>query len=278
RRIPGMGQKRGAMKAGLDWGGSFADAVLWDGSLLASYSVPSRDTTAEKLLQGLLDQQGFSENDIESVAVTGGDARRIRGKTLIGVPVFVQDEIRSICLGAHTLSGISEAVAVSCGTGTAVAYYLAEDGFHPMHLGGTAAGGGTLEGLGRLLLETDVPGVLTLAEKGKALDLTVKDVVGKGIGIVPADATAAHFAKAETNSSKADIAASLVHLVAETIGTVACHAADKTGCANLVFTGRVAQAAIIQERINAVCRIHGKNAHFPENGEYATAIGAVVQS
>ncbi len=264
------------MKAGLDWGGSFADAVLWDGKLLVMHSVPSRQTTAEELLTGLLEKEDIDADKIKAVAVTGGDARRIQGNTLLGIAVNVQDEIQSICRGAHALCGLKEAVAVSCGTGTAVACYRAEGKFKPMHLGGTAVGGGTLEGLGRLLLQADVPTVLDLAVKGKPLDLTVQDIVGKGIGVVPAEATASHFAKAALDSKKEDIAASLVHLVAETIGTVACHSADKTGCADLVFTGRVAKAAIVQERINLTCRIHGKKTHFPKNGEYATAMGAVI--
>ncbi|MBI4361355.1 hypothetical protein HY572_06310 [Candidatus Micrarchaeota archaeon] len=265
------------MIAGLDWGGSFADAVLWKEELSATYSVPSRQTTAENLLAGLLSQENLTAEKLEYVAVTGGDQNRV-GKTLFGVPVRVQDEIQSIARGAHHASKKNEAVAVSCGTGTAIVYFLQDEGFHVLHLGGTAVGGGTLEGLARAWLGVEVTELEKLAQTGQALDLTVGDIVGSGIGMVPADATASHLAKATKDAKPEDAAKSLLHLVAETIGTVASLAADKTGCNELVFTGRVAKNKAVQERIEKTTKLYGKNAHFPENGEYATAIGAAIQS
>lgn len=265
------------MIAGLDWGGSFADAVLWDNQLKATYSVPSRETTAEQLLAGLLNQENVNPENIDAVALTGGDARRVEQK-LLGVPVAIQDEIASIARGARHVSELPEAVAVSCGTGTAIVYFLEDEGFHSLHLGGTAVGGGTLEGLARAWLGVEVTELEKLAQTGHALDLTVGDIVGSGIGMVPADATASHLAKATKEAKREDAAKSLLHLVAETIGTVASLAADKTGCNELVFTGRVAKNHVIRERIRKTTKLYGKNTHFPEKPEYATAMGAVLES
>ena len=268
------------MIAALDWGGSWADAVLWDGTLAATYSVRSRETTADALLQGLLDHTAADKNSIQHVAVTGGDKRRV-GESVLGIPVVVVDELESIAAGARILSGLDETVAVSCGTGTAVVYYVHDEGvLQTLHLGGTAIGGATLEGLSQLLLQKPVDDLEPLAAGARGLDLTVGDIVGSGIGVVPADATASHFAKGatQTDATHSDIAKSLLHTVAETIATVASLAADKTGCNELVFCGRVAQNKTVQERIRFACQIHGKTPHFPEKGEYATAIGAAIKS
>ncbi len=266
--------------AALDWGGSWADAILWDGTLAGTYSVRSRQTTAQALLQGLLVQTHVEKNQIQHVTLTGGDKRRV-ADALLDLPVRIVDELDSIATGARNLSGLTEAVAVSCGTGTAVVYYVEDSGvIQTLHLGGTAVGGGTLEGLAQLLLEKPVDDLESLAFGAQGLDLTVGDIVGSGIGVVPAAATASHFAKATTNPRAAprDVAKSLLHTVAETIATVASLAADKSGCNDLVFTGRVAQNKVVQDRIGFACKIYGKTPHFPEKGEYATAIGAAIKS
>jgi len=267
------------MIAALDWGGSWADAILWDGLLQGTFSVRSRATTADALLAGLLEKSATPKDALSHVALSGGDRRRV-GDEVGGVPVKCVDELEAIAAGARQLSALPEAVAVSCGTGTAVVYYLDEKDadLHSLHLGGTAVGGGTLDGLGQLLLHEPVEELEALAKDGAGLDLTVGDIVGGRLGVVPADATASHFAKAFEDARPQDVAKSLLHLVAETIATTACLAADKTGCNDLVFCGRVAQNKLVQERIRFACRIHGKTPHFPENGEYATAIGAAIRS
>lgn len=230
-------------------------------------------------MNGLISSTGLSKEALSHVALSGGDVRRV-ASDVSGIPVKAVDELESIAAGARNLCGLDEAVAVSCGTGTAVVYYLEDGGLQTLHLGGTAVGGGTLEGLSQLLLQKPVEDLETLAAAGAGLDLTVGDIVGGGIGVVPADATASHFAKAATeqNAAPSDVAKSLLHLVAETIATVASLAADKTGCNELVFCGRVAQNGLVQERIRFACRIQGKSPLFPENGEFATAIGAAIQS
>ncbi len=268
------------MIAALDWGGSWADAVLWNDGLAGTFSVRSRETTAAALMQGLLDRTCVEKNVVRHVALTGGDRRRV-SDAVLDRPVRIVDELDSIATGARFLSGLSEAVAVSCGTGTAVVYYVEDSGLiQTLHVGGTAVGGGTLEGLSNLLLQKPVDDLEALAQGASGLDLSVGDIVGTGIGLVPADATASYFAKAAagTNAAPSDVAKSLLHLVAETIATVASLAADKTGCSDLVFCGRVAQNKLIQDRIRFACQIHGKTPHFPQNGEYATAVGAAIKS
>ncbi len=266
------------MIAALDWGGSWADAVLWDGRLEGTFSVPSRQTTAEDLLGGVVRNNGVPLEKIRLVAATGGDSRKV-GPSVLGKPSKFFSELECIALGASNLSGLSEAVAVSCGTGTAVVYYTLEGGLQALHLGGTGVGGGTLEGLAKMLLDVEVEKLEGLAAKTKeTLDLTVADIVGGGIGVVPGDATASNFGKVNGDFSREKAARSLLYLAAETVATVASLASEKVGCNDLVFTGRVASNKLFQERLSITAKIYGKKAFYLEKGEYATAIGAALKA
>lgn len=263
------------MIASLDWGGSFADAVLWDGKLLGSFSAPSRLTDADRLLRQTLHFNRKTLADVDSVALTGGDARRV-GKRLLGKPVRAFNELSCIAKGAFFLSKKRKAVAVSCGTGTAIVYY---DGDRMEHLGGTGVGGGTLEGLGKWLLSEKVENLERLALSSRqTLDLTVGNIVGGGIGRVPAEATASNFGNTEGTPSRGALAKSLLHLVAETIATTASLASEKTGCDELVFIGRVAKNKVFRERLAFTAKVFGKRCFFPENGEFATALGAALSA
>jgi len=78
--------------------------------------------------------------------------------------------------------------------------------------GGTAVGGGTLLGLSKLLMKTeDVKKIGQLAEKGNLskIDLSIGDIVGKGIGLLPSNVTACNFGKIK-NARKQDIALGLI--------------------------------------------------------------------
>ncbi|MCC6166844.1 MAG: hypothetical protein IT329_06405 [Caldilineaceae bacterium] len=84
---------------------------------------------------------------------------------------------------------------MSAGSGTAM---VAADGASFRHVTGTGVGGGTLLGLGRLLLETTRPQEIDrLAAQGDAaaVDLGLQDVVTGPIGSLPSDATAVNFGR-----------------------------------------------------------------------------------
>jgi type II pantothenate kinase len=178
--------------------------------------------------------------------------------------------------GALFLTKLNSAVVVSCGTGTSVVW--ARKNKPVEHLGGTGIGGGTLLGLGKLILKTDsFKKILALAATGNQtkVNLTVGDVLGKGIGRLPPEATAANFGQIKS-TKKTDFAAALVSLVAETIAMVACLAAKPTQETNLVFIGRLATNALIQQNLSAVCVMYNLNPLFPKDAAFATALGAAL--
>lgn len=252
---------------GIDHGGSFTDCVvLSNQKIVFQYSVPSRQFDENELKKAL------KRKGIQPIAVC------LTGKKKTSVfsnPVFV-DEFQSTALGARFLSNQNRFVVASAGTGTAI---LGIDNEKAGHLAGTGVGGGTLEGLSRLLLQLDVVSAHRLSLNGKPrLDVTVRDIVGAGIGYLPGDATASNFGKPFENASKEDIAFSSFNLVAETVAVCACFGAEKVGLDSIVFVGRTSAFPFVQKRVKIACRLFNKKPFFPKNLELATAIGAALQS
>ena len=209
-------------KLGVDLGASYVDVIEFDGEkILASWSVEKEKFTKKWLKQ------------------LGGNTPSITTRD--------KNELECLGQGGLWLSGLKSAVVVSCGTGTAVVWARKTQAV--IHLGGTGVGGGTLLGLGKLLLKTGkVQKIFKLAKKGNKtkVDLTVGDVVGEGIGLLPPEATAANFGKVKSKKLE-DVAASLMGMIVETVGMVSCLAAQKTGEKKIVFCGRVATNPLVQQ-------------------------------
>lgn len=203
--------------------------------------------------------------DAKNLAVTGGKSRNLQGLRKV-------DEIVAIGRGGLYLSGLEEAAVVSVGTGTAVV----SAGERMQHLAGTAVGGGTLVGLGKLILGISDPVELEkLAREGNPdnVDLTVGDICGGPVGLLPAEATASNFAKVSRDSKPEDVAASLHRLVGQTIGLVANFASKEN---DLVFIGQPTVNKLLRKEIQMTLELFGRQALFPEKSEWGTAIGAYV--
>jgi type II pantothenate kinase len=170
------------MGLGIDFGGSFCDAVVLEkDKVVFSHSVPTKDFSADALQKALSDG-GFS---FEKAFVTG------RAKEVPFLEMVPVDEMTAIGRGAVHLSHHADFVTASVGTGTALVAVSGDDFFH---LGGTGVGGGTLEGLSNLLLKSSVLSVHQLAlHSNESMDLTVADVVGAEVGLLSQDATASNF-------------------------------------------------------------------------------------
>lgn len=226
----------------VDKGASFTKAVLWENNKVVKYFFNQALPKAENIIK-------------------------------------VTPKIEFACLGKGGLylSGLKSAVVVSCGTGTAVVWSRKNQPV--VHLGGTGVGGGTLQGLGMLILKTDsVEKIFELAKKGQKekVDLTVGDILGTGIGLLKPETTAANFGKLKSRG-KADLAQALVNMVGEVIGMTACLAAGKTPEKKIVFCGLVATNKLMQEVIGGVCQMFQLEAVFPKHGGFATAIGAGIK-
>ena len=264
---------------GVDNGACVTKGVLMKDSLIIkTYSTLTEDsvTSALKVLNALLKSKQEA-GLIKAVAVSGGGSRRI-GKRLLDSPVIRVDEIRAIGIGGLTLVGKSEGLIVNVGTGTAiVAAY--NEGRKAIHLGGTGVGGGTLLGLAERMLGThDFEELENLAVKGDAgkVDLTVFDIVGGPVGIVPAEATASNFGKIHAaDASREDLAAGLFNMVCQVVGVVGAMAAKAFRLEeNVIVTGGLAKSILASNLIRNTMNLFGINPCIPKNCEYCTAVGA----
>jgi len=172
-------------------------------------------------------------------------------------------------------------LVVSAGSGTAV---VAVRGERCTHVTGTGVGGGTLLGLGRLLLHTTDPGEIdALARRGdpNGADLSLGDVVSGPIGQLPADATAVNFGRLAHRDlvvSREDLAAALVALVGQVIGTVAVNAARAQQIERIVVTGHLIDMSSVRAALEQVGDIYGMPITLPPNAGCGTALGALLHS
>lgn len=276
------------MTVGVDFGSSVTDAVLEHGGKIErSVSLlrpgPATGELLRRMLEGLgLEGLGAEASADAVVGVTGGRSRELPER-LAGLRVVQVSEPEAIGRGGSALSGATNALVVSCGTGTAmVTADVAAGRFR--HVTGTPVGGGTLEGLGQRLLGVGrASEVAELAALGdaSAVDSTLADVLGAGVGDLPPSATAASLAKlrsVEQAPADADLAAGLVTMVAQTIALIAINAARATDVEDVVFVGRLATFPTVRSMLRAVFAVYGykPEPRFPEEAERATALGAAL--
>ncbi len=269
---------------GLDMGGTTTKAVLISESKVYGKTVVTASdplAAAAGAVGKLLSELGISVNDIEAIASSGGKTKPLPSK-ILGLEVIEIDEIEAVGIGGLFLSGANEGVVVSAGTGTAVVEVRKRDnGIYVKHLGGTGVGGGTLTGLGRLLLRrTSINSIIELAMKGDSrnVDLTVGDIVGGPIGLLTPDVTASNFGKVGDVVSPEDVAAGLVNMVGQVIGTVSFFAAKSVGLEDKIILvgGLVTHEPVLRAVLKPI-RLFGGKATVPKDPQFATAMGAALR-
>ena len=263
------------MIIGIDIGGSTTDAVLLNEAAVLVETIETSDplAAAAGALGKLLNTAGRKLSDVQAIAASGGGSHHLAGE-IFGVPVVKVSEITAIGVGGSTLAGKSEALVVSLGTGTAL---VSVRKGQIDHLGGTGIGGGTLRGLARHFLGiTQLDTLEQLAAQGdlSQVDLTVGDIAGGPVGIVPAKAIASHFGKLQTDPSQADKALGLVNMVAWVTFTLSMFAAHTRQHNEIVLTGKLTRLQAFQACIEAIRPRRGVHFTIPQYAEYATAIGA----
>lgn len=132
---------------------------------------------------------------------------------------------------------------VSIGSGVSIVKVEAEDRFE--WIGGSSIGGGTFWGLGALLTRTKkFDELLQLASRGQHanVDMLVRDVYGgahQTLGL-SGDLIASSFGKSATADkefSKEDVAKSLLHMISNDVGQLACLHARLHGLDRVYFGG-----------------------------------------
>ena len=142
-----------AVILGIDVGGSTTKIVgIENGKLKSPLFITATDPVTSlfgAFGKYLYDNQ-FNLEDIEQIILTGVGSAYIN-TPLYGRPTAKTDEFIANALGAKYQSGLDRLIAVSMGTGTS---FIQIEGDAIKHLGGTGIGGGTLQGLSRLMLKS----------------------------------------------------------------------------------------------------------------------------
>ena len=268
------------MDISIDFGITVTDILKRDQGVMSHQMTLSKEEPSLTLLNKLLSDINF-KSDVNFLAVTGGKHLNI-GDKIESTKVIHVNEIEAIGEGAMNLSGLSEknpTIIVSAGSGTAC--ILAKEG-NFVHCSGTGVGGGTVLGLSKLLLGTTDPiEIAELAKKGNesSVDLILEDVVSGPIGELPSDTTAVNFGKVskiDSEISREDIAAGIVNLVGQTAARVATSVATTFNAREIVVVGRSPSFNGLKNSLEQAASIMGFSPYFPENGEYASALGALL--
>ena len=261
--------------ASFDLGISNIDILLRRESRLEHTRLSTTDQPVLEQFQALLAQFG----PLEQVAVTGGQYRLLPDQ-VAGTRLVKISEVTAIGRGGLYLSGLEEALVVSGGSGTAM---VAARRRTAAHVTGSAVGGGTLQGLGRLLLSvTDPVEIDRLALQGDAnhVDLTLVEAVGSAVGRLPVNANAVNFgrlAQAEVpQPNRQDLAAGLVRLVGQVIAMIAINAARAESLEHIVVTGHLVDLLSVRRVLDEVAGFYGVKITVPPTPGMGTAVGALV--
>ena len=208
---------------GIDVGISTTKIVgIKDGKVVSPMRITAADpvTSLYGAFGKYLYENKVELSDVEQVMLTGVGSAYI-DKEVYGLPTAKADEFLCDGLGAKFESGLDHIIVVSMGTGTSLVLC---DGDEIRHIGGISIGGGTLQGLSRIMLQTsDIKQVSALAMHGDLanVNLLIGDISAKPLPGLPMNATASLFGNADTDSTKEDIALGIIHMVLQAIGSTA---------------------------------------------------------
>ena len=263
---------------GIDVGISTTKIV---GLLDGKPSAPIRITAADPItsLYGAfgkyLHDNNIQLSDVEHVMLTGVGAGYVKND-VYGVATSRCDEFVADALGARFESKLDHVIVVSMGTGTS---FVMADGDAISHIGGIGIGGGTLQGLSRVMLNTsDIKQVAAMAMQGSIanVNLLIGDISAHPLPGLPMDATASIFARAQSDASKEDLACGIISMVLQSVGSAAVLAANGIGCRDLVLIGNLSLLPQCKEIFPALEKLYNVRFHIPKYSEYCTAIGAAL--
>lgn len=262
---------------GIDIGGSTTKIVGLDskGTVLSMLRVRAEDqvTSLYGALGNYLTSNHLALTDVRRVVLTGVGASYVDGN-IYGLPTCKVDEFSASGTGALALSGQSSAVVVTMGTGTAF-LYAGPQGVR--HLCGSGIGGGTLGGLCHKLVGMERFGqIKRLAESGdlKRVDLTIADISKSAADSLHPDMTAANFGNLAEDASPEDLAAGVVNLVLQAIGTMTVLACQSCGANTVVAIGSMTTLTQAEANFQLFEKLYGIHYIIPEKATFATAIGA----
>jgi type II pantothenate kinase len=266
------------MIIGIDVGISTTKIVgLSEGRVISPIRITAADqvTSLYGAFGKFLHDNRIELSDVEQVMVTGVGSAYI-DKNIYGIPTKKVDEFVADGLGARFESGLDKAIVVSMGTGTS---FVQCEGDEIRHIGGIGIGGGTLQGLARVMLNTRDPKQIdTLAKQGNIhnINLLIGDISKHPLPGLPMDATASLFSKAQYDAPKEDIALGIVYMVLQAIGSAAILSALNSGIKDFVLIGNLTLWPQCKDIYPMLEKFYKVRFHIPKYAEFCTAIGAAL--
>jgi len=261
---------------GVDVGGSTTKIVgVNDNKCIGMLQVRAADqiTSMYGAIGNFLSTYKLGLENVSEIHLTGVGASFV-DEQVYGIKTIRVNELKAIGHGALRLAGLSEALVVSMGTGTAL---VKATGSEIMHIGGSGVGGGTIIGLASQMLgKTDIEAIIALAEKGslKNVDLFVADILKNEVETLPAELTAANFGKIKSTATDSDFALGIINMVFETIGMLAVFALKNDSLNDVILTGTLATFPQTKMVFSKIEKFTGVNFIIPQDAIYATALGA----
>jgi len=218
------------------------------------------------------------------VGLTGSGAASIQQS--LGCPATVVNEFSAWAAGARRLLAVAgdpppdRYLLVSLGTGTSIQLI---EGASARRIGGTALGGGTVLGLGRLITGAkDFKQLCDLAARGsrRGVDLLLSDIYQGGDTPLADEMTAANFGKLARDptarAKPSDAAAGIIHLVAENVGLIVGQAASANGVQRVFLGGTtLVDNPLLATAVSGVLSAFGCQARILPDGEFTGALGAI---
>jgi len=264
---------------GIDVGGSTTKIVGYTDKekLVSRLKVEATDpvTSVYGALGKFINENNLSLKDVSRIILTGVGAGLFK-KKIYGLPTQTVDEFRAIGLGGLALSGKSEGLIVSMGTGTAFVR-AGKQGI--VHIGGSGVGGGTVQGLcGKMCGASSFKTVIDMAQTGNLakVDLEIKDISTAKIPTLPPDTTASNFGKMEDSACHEDITLGILNMVFQTIGMMAVFACRNDQVKDVILTGTLSQVPFAKKVFQSLHKMHGVRFIIPKDALYATATGAAL--
>ena len=266
------------MVIGIDVGISTTKIVgISDGKVVAPMRIKATDPVSS--LYGAFGKYLYDNKiqipDVEHVMLTGVGAAYIT-KPVYGLPTDKAGEFIADGLGARHESGKDSIIVVSMGTSTSL-IRCAGDSIE--HIGGIGIGGGTLQGLARLLLKTDdIRTVSEMAMRGNIsnINLRIGDISAKPLPGLPMSAVASLFGNARSDASREDVAIGLIWTVLQSVGQSAVLASIGSSIREYVMIGNLTLLPQCRMVFPAIEKLYGVKFIIPEYSEFCTAIGAAL--
>ncbi len=263
---------------GLDIGGTTTKIVGFDKrELIGFVRVQASDpfTSASGGLGKFLNVIGKNLSNVDQIHATGVGASQLDGD-LFNCRTLVVPEFDCVGLGGLYLADLDEAIVVSMGTGTSI---VAARGKKVNHIIGSGVGGGTLQGLAEKMLNIEefetISGLANQGDLGM-VDLTIGDITTAEIPGLTADATASNFGKLQDLARAEDIAAGIVNLVFQSVGTASVLAARLERLDRIVITGNLSLMPLGKKVLDGFSNLYNLTFLIPEHAEFATAVGASI--